>query len=142
MLGEDVDEKKPTTFEWVLYGWLCLNVADVLWLILAGTTPVRVYGSGWVAWVPPTIFAIVLGFFLWRLLKPTWITLGLAALFYLFQVVNVHLPDAAYGIQLGLCVNFRVTDDPNFDVQINVFAIVVAFLYGLAAYHRFEEEYL
>ncbi|MGO4703254.1 hypothetical protein [Dyella sp. 2RAB6] len=132
-----MEEKKPTAFEWALYGWLCLNVAIGIHVIGGG---VVIYGSGWRVWTLLPIGLISAGLLIWRLLKPTWITLGLAAVFYLFQVVEVRLPDGLYAFQLGLTVKYRVFDDPDLVVRINLLAIVTAWLFGLAAYRRFEEE--
>jgi hypothetical protein len=141
-----MEEKKPTLFEWLLYGWLCLNVADVIWVIVgAADTPLSVYGSGGVwAWIG-TALVILLGvvatcWLLWRLLTPTWIVLVLATVFYLFQIVELRAPGWAIAFRLGFCVEIRLTDDPDFLVSINLVAIVSAFLYGVAAHHRFEEE--
>lgn len=133
-----MEEKKSTAFEWALYGWLCFNVTLGFYLLrLPGMT---IYGSGWRVLIPPVMGTIATGLLLWRLLKPTWITLCFASLFYVLQIVEVKLPDALYAFQLGLTVKFRITDDPDFVVRLNLVAIATAWLYGLAAYRRFEEE--
>lgn len=140
-----MEEKKPTWFEWLLYAWLCLNVADGIWLIVGADVPFSVYGSGgvWV-WIGSVLVmlleAIATCWLLWRLLTPTWIVLGLAMVFYLFQIVELRVPGWAFAFRLGLCVEIRLTDDPDFIATINLVAITSAFLYGIAAYHRFEEE--
>lgn len=133
-----MEEKKPTIFEWALYGWLCFNVA--VGLRLLGGPGVIIYGEAWRGSGVLIIGLMSAALLIWRLLKPTWITLGLAAVFYLFQVVEVQYPDAVYAFQLGLTVKYRITDDPNLVININVLALVAASLYGLAAYRRFEEE--
>lgn len=138
--GGDVEEGKPTVLEWLLYGWLCLNAAVGLWLLQGGATPIIIYGSSWTVWIPPAIGATATALLLWRLLAPNWITLGLAALYYLLQAIEVRLPDALFAFQLGITVKYRITDDPDFVVKLNLLAIACACLYGVAAYHRFEEE--
>jgi hypothetical protein len=140
-----MEEKKPTLFEWLLYGWLCLNVADVIWLIVGADASFSVYGSGGVsAWIGSALVilleAVATGWLLWRLLTPTWVVLGLAVVFYLFQIVELRTPGWAFAFRLGFGVEIRLTNDPDFLVTINLVAIVSAFLYGVAAYHRFEEE--
>jgi len=138
-----MDERKPTTLEWLLYAWLCLNTFLGLRLLLEGLYGqgyFTIYGSGWTVGIPLIFGLSATAILLWRLLTPTWINLGFAAGLYLLQTIVVLLPGRAYGFQLGICVNYLLIDDPGYIVKINLLAIVGAALYGVAAYWRFDEQ--
>lgn len=125
---------RMTKLELALLGWTALSIAIGLWVLL--NAPSSVYGSG------PAIFAFLVPVFLvalllvWLLFDPTRGRLLFGAVFWALQIVVARSPDFLYGYRLGLGVNFKLIDGPSFVVQVNLLAIVVAYLFVKAALRR------
>jgi len=123
-----------TKLETALYAWTALNVAIGTWVLLTGQ--IHTFGSGLAAWIPLLIGLPSAGFLLYRLRKPTRAILLFGTLFWVLQTISVQVPDALYKFRLGISFDFRLTDNPNYVVTINLFAIVVSILFAIAAADR------
>ena len=120
--------------EIALFIWTVLNVAIGAWVLLTGQ--LQIFGSGLAVWLPLLIGLPAAGFLLYRLLRPTRAILLFGTLFWALQTVSVQFPDALYKFRLGISFDFRLTDNPNYVVAINIFAIVVVVLFAIAAADR------
>jgi hypothetical protein len=127
-------EYRKTKLELLLLAWTALNVAIGIWVLLTGQ--LHVFGSGLVTVLPLAIGLPAAAFLLWHLLKPTRAVLLLGTLFWALQIVSVRLPDALYKFRLGLSVDFRLTDNPNYIVAINLLAIIATAMFATAAARR------
>ena len=127
-------DSRKTELELVLFAWTALNVAIGVWVLLTGQ--LQVFGSGLLTFLPLAIGLPAAGFLLWRLLNPTRGILIFGTLFWALQIVSVLLPGALYKFRLGLSVDFRLTDSPNYAVAINLLAVVVTAMFAIAAASR------
>lgn len=137
--------RRFTKLELGLYVWGVVNATFVLFLLLGLSlgilTPRAASILGrplsaqlWLLFAPSLITAAILYYFL---LRPTPLLLFLAALYWLMQAVTIHLADGFfYGIRLGFALNFRVTDNPDFLVTINLVAVLCSALCVIAAVRR------
>lgn len=127
-------DSRKTKLELVLLAWTALNVAIGVWALLTGQ--LQVFGAGLVTLLPLAIGLAAAGFLLWRLLTPTRGVLLFGALLWALQIVSVLLPGALYKFRLGLSVDFRLTDNPDYVVAVNLLAIVVTTMFAIAAARR------
>ena len=121
-------------FEIGLLAWTSLNVAIGIWLLFTGE--LEVFGSGIASMLPLLLGVPAAAYLLWRLLNPTRSVLMFGALFWALQIIRVRFPDSLYAFQLGLSIDFRLTDNPRFVVSINLLAVLVTILFVVAARRR------
>lgn len=94
------------------------------------------FGSGLVVLFPPAIGLVATAFLLWRMLNPTQSVLVFGTIYWILQIVSVQLPGGLYEFHFGLTVDVRLTDNPNYVVEVNLLALVIAIMFGIAAARR------
>ena len=125
---------RMTKLELLLLAWTALNVVVGVWILLTGTF--QIYGAGLLPFLPLAIGLPAAGFLLWQLLKPTRASLLFRTLFWALHTVSVRMPDALYKFRLGLSVDFQVTDNAEYVVAVNLLAVVVTVMFGIATARR------
>jgi len=125
---------RMTKFELVLFAWTALNFAVGVWVLFTGKF--QVYGAGLAPFLPLAIGLPAAGLLLWQLLKPTRAALLFGTLFWALQIASARLPETLYKFRVGLSVDFRVTDNPNYIVAVNLLAVVVTIMFAIAAARR------
>ena len=125
---------RMTKLEIALYIWTALNIAIGIWILFTGQ--LRIYGTGLVVWIPFLIGLPAAGFLLYKMLRPTRAILLFGALLWALQTIRVQFPDALYEFRLGLSLDFRLTDNSNYVVAVNLLAIAMAILFVISAAHR------
>lgn len=123
-----------TKLELTLFAWTALNVAIGVWVLFTGSF--QLYGAGLAPFLPLAIGLPAAGLPLWQLLKPTRAALLFGTLFSALQIASVRMPEALYKFRLGLSVDFRVTDNLNYVVAVNLLAVVVTAMFAIAAARR------
>ena len=125
---------RMTVLELALYAWTALNTAIGIWLLLTGS--LRLYGPPLLAWIPIAIVVPAAVFLLWRMVRPTQAVLLFGTIFWAVQTLSVQQPHALYRFRLGLSLDFRVSDNPEFVVAINLLGILVTALFAYATFAR------